>query len=67
MAIPQPPLPASSQRDLPAITIDGHALFDFSMKMNRALKRLENRFDAREVSPVPFLRQAWKQASRKPR
>ena len=67
MATPQPPMPASSQRDLPAITIDGHALFDFSMKMNRALKRLENRFDAREVNPVPFLRQAWKQASRKPR
>ncbi len=67
MATPQSPIPASPQRALPPITIDGHALFDFSMKMNRALKRLETRFDAQEISPVPFLRQTWQQASRKPR
>jgi len=67
MATPPPPTPASRQRVLPAITVEGHALFEFSMKMNRALKRLENRFDAREVNPVPFLRQTWQQASRKPR
>ena len=66
MATPQSPAP-SPQQDLPAITIDGHALFEFSLKMNRALKRLEHRFDAREQSPVPFLRQTWKQVSRKPR
>jgi len=67
MASPQPPVPASPQRELPAITIDGHALFEFSLKMNRALKRLETRFDARDRSPVPVFRQTWKQASRKPR
>jgi len=71
MAPPQPPAPESPLQgqpgDLPAITVEGHALFEFSMKMNRALKRLEKRFDARDVSPVPMLRQAWKQASRKPR
>lgn len=61
------PVPASPQRELPPITIDGHALFEFSMKMNRALKRLELRFDARELSPIPALRQTWKQAGRKPR
>lgn len=67
MASPQPPVPANPKRELPAITIDGHALFEFSLKMNRALKRLESRFDAREQSPIPFLRQTWQQASRKPR
>lgn len=67
MATPQPPASASPLRELPAITIDGHALFEFSLKMNRALKRLENRFDARERSPIPYFRQSWKQASRKPR
>lgn len=67
MATPQPPAPASPERDLPAITIDGHALYEFSLKMNRALKRLENRFDAREVNPVPAFRQTWKQVGRKPR
>ena len=67
MATPQPPAPASPQRELPPITIDGHALFDFSLKMNRALKRLENRFHARQRSPIPALRQTWKQVSRKPR
>lgn len=67
MATPQPPVPASPQRDLPPITIDGHALFEFSMKMNRALKRLEVRFDAREIKAIPVFRQTWKQVSRKPR
>ena len=59
--------PASPQRDLPAITIDGHALYEFSLKMNRALKRLESRFGATEKSTIPYLRQGWKRASRKPR
>jgi len=67
MATPHAPLPARSQHELPAITIDGHALFEFSLKMNRALKRFEKRFDAREDRPIPFLRQTWHQASRKPR
>jgi len=67
MATPQPPVPASPQRSLPAITIDGHALFEFSMKMNRALKRLEIRFDARELTTVPVLRQTWQPVPRKPR
>jgi len=67
MASPQPPVPANLQRELPAITIDGHALFEFSLKVNRALKRFEIRFDARERIPIPALRATWKQASRKPR
>ncbi len=60
-------VPVSPQQALPAITIDGHALFEFSLKMNRALKRLEVRFDAREPSPIPPLRQTWKQIGKKPR
>ncbi len=67
MATPQSPAPASPQRVLPPITIDGHALFEFSLRINRQLKRLEKRFDARERSPIPFFRSSWKQASRKPR
>ncbi len=67
MATPQSPVPASPQQGLPAITIDGHALFEFSMRMNRALKRLENRFDARELTTVPVLRQIWQPVPRKPR
>ena len=67
MATPQPPAPASPLRKLPAITIDGHALFEFSLKMNRALKRFEIRFDAKERHPIPYFRQSWKQVSRKPR
>jgi len=67
MATPQSPAPKSPQRELPAITIDGHALFEFSLKMNRALKRLESRFHAVDRSPIPPLRQTWKQAGRKPR
>jgi hypothetical protein len=67
MATPHPPTPTPAQRELPAITIDGHALFEFSLKMNRALKRFENRFGAQERNPVPFFRQTWQQASRKPR
>ena len=67
MATPQSPVPARSQRDLPAITIDGHALFEFRLKMNRALKRFEKRFHAVERMPIPMLRQTWQQASRKPR
>ncbi|MCH6569224.1 MAG: hypothetical protein IH794_03915, partial [Acidobacteria bacterium] len=53
MAAPQPPVPASPDRKLPSVTIDGHALFEFSMKINRALKRLERRFDAQEKNLVP--------------
>jgi hypothetical protein len=67
MAVPQPPLPASPNRQLPPVTIDGHALFEFSMRMNRALKRFERRFGAQESSMVPTSRQLWQQASRKPR
>jgi len=67
MATPQPPVPTNDVRELPAITIDGHALFEFSLKMNRALKRLENRFDARERVPLSLFRQTWKQVSRRPR
>lgn len=67
MAVPQPPLPASPNRQLPPVTIDGHALFEFSMRMNRALKRFERRFGAHETSMVPASRQLWQQAPRNPR
>ena len=67
MATPQPQLPASPKRDLPAVTIDGHALFQFSLRMNRALKRFEKRFGARELNLVPYQRQAWKPVPRRPR
>lgn len=67
MAAPQPHVPASAEQNLPAITINGHALFEFSLKMNRALKRLETRHHAKQRSPIPSLRQTWQQAGRKPR
>jgi hypothetical protein len=66
MAAPQPPAPASSDR-LPAVTIDGHALFDFSMKINRALKRLETRFGAQDKNLIPTQRKTWQPLPRKPR
>ena len=67
MAVPQPPLPASPNRQLPPVTIDGHALFEFSMRMNRALKRFERRFGAQESSTVPLSRLLWQGPPRKPR
>ncbi len=67
MTTPQPPAPASSNRTLPPVTIDGHALFEFSMRMNRALKRLEKRFDARETGRIPTFRCAWQPLPQKPR
>ena len=67
MAVPQPPLPASPDRNLPPVTIDGHSLFEFSMKINRALKRLERRFGADEKNLVPGFRKAWQPPPRKPR
>jgi len=67
MAAPQPHVPASLDRNLPAVTIDGHALFDFSMKINRALKRLETRFGAQEAHLIPPLRKSWQPPPRKPR
>ena len=67
MAFPQESLPASPNRSLPPITINGHALFEFSMRMNRALKRFEKRFDAREVVPVPVSRQLWQGPPNQPR
>ena len=67
MAAPQLPLPASTSRDLPPVTIDGHALFEFSLRLSRALKRFERRFGAHELQPVPLFRQQWQQPPRKPR
>ena len=67
MATPQPPVPASLKRELPPVTLDGHALFQFSMKMNRALKRFETRFGAKEISPIPLYRKSWLPPPRKPR
>ncbi len=67
MAAHQPSVPARPNRDLPPVVIDGHALFEFSLGMNRALKRLENRFEAREVQAVPVARQLWQGPPRQPR
>ncbi|MCG8449030.1 MAG: hypothetical protein MI725_05560 [Pirellulales bacterium] len=67
MALPQPHVPASLNRKLPSVTIDGYALFEFSMRMNRALKRFEKRFHAQEVVAVPISRQLWQGPPRKPR
>ncbi len=67
MATPQSPVPASSRHHMPAITIDGHALFEFSLKMNRALKRFEVRFEAKDRPQIPWMRQTWQQVGKKPR
>ncbi len=61
------PTPADASRDLPAVTVDGHALFEFSLKMNRALKRMETQFGATEKARIPFNRISWQQAPNKPR
>lgn len=61
------PSPAESSRNLPAITVDGHALFEFSLKMNRALKRMEARFGATDKPRIPFSRLSWHQMPNKPR
>ena len=67
MAAPQAPIPASPDRQLPPVTIDGHALFEFSLKVNRALKRLEARFHGKESNLIPKFRKAWAPPPRKPR
>ena len=67
MAAPQSPVPASPKKRLPPVTIDGHALFEFSLKINRALKRLEARFEAKEANLIPTFRKAWQPPPRKPR
>jgi hypothetical protein len=69
MANSQSPVPAptDARRELPPVTVDGHALFEFSLKMNRALKRMETRFGATEKVRIPFGRQTWQQAPNKPR
>ena len=61
------PSPADALRELPPVTVDGHALFEFSLKMNRALKRLESRFHGQDKAVVPFFRQTWQQPPNKPR
>ncbi|TWU24665.1 hypothetical protein [Bythopirellula polymerisocia] len=71
MANSQSPTPAPSSADsrheLPPVTVDGHALFEFSLKLNRALKRLETRYGATDKHKIPYFRDTWQQASRKPR
>ena len=67
MAAPQPAKPAIPKRNLPPVTIDGHALFEFSLKVNRALKRLETRFGAQEKNLIPLYRKSWQPPPRKPR
>ncbi len=69
MANSQSPAPSSAdaRHELPPVTVDGHALFEFSLKLNRALKRLETRFGATDKHKIPYFRQTWKQPPRKPR
>lgn len=67
MANSQSPVPAPTSRELPPVTVDGHALFEFSLKMNRALKRMETQFGATEKVRIPFGRQTWQQLPNKPR
>lgn len=61
------PVPASPSRELPPVTVDGHALFEFSLKINRALKRMEARFGASEKSKIPLGRFGWEPLPKKPR
>lgn len=61
------PSPAGSRHELPPVTVDGHSLFEFSLKLNRALKRLETRHGATDKQKIPYFRQTWHQAPRKPR
>ena len=61
------PSPADARNELPPVVVDGHALFEFSLKLNRGLKRLETRFGAKEKSTVPYFRQTWQQPPNKPR
>ncbi|QEG36631.1 hypothetical protein [Bythopirellula goksoeyrii] len=61
------PSPADARHELPPVTVDGHALFEFSLKLNRDLKRLETRFGAKDKQKIPYFRQTWKQAPNKPR
>ncbi len=67
MASPQLPVPASPNVGLPPVAIDGHALFEFSMRMGRALRRLEHRFGGHSPQGISQLRQTWQPPSRKPR
>ncbi|NOY30061.1 MAG: hypothetical protein GXP28_07725 [Planctomycetes bacterium] len=67
MAEQQLPVPASPNCDLPPVTIDGHALFEFSMRFSRALKRFERRFGAQELETVPAFRKTWQQSPQNPR
>jgi len=67
VAAQQHPVPARADRKLPSITIDGHALFEFSMRLNRALKRFERRFGAPEMELIPAYRKMWQQPPQNPR
>ena len=71
MANSQSPTPAphaaSLRHELPPVVVDGHALFEFSLKLNSEIKRLEKRFGAREIPKVPYFRQTWKQNPQRPR
>jgi hypothetical protein len=49
------------------VTVDGHALFEFSLQMNRAIKKMEARFGATEKARIPFNRISWQQPPKNPR
>lgn len=67
MANSQSPLPAPTSQELPPVTVDGHALFEFSLKMNRAIKQMETRFGATDKARIPWSRLGWQQPPNKPR
>ena len=61
------PAPPSPGQELPPITVDGHALFEFSLKMNRALKSMETQFGATDKVRLPYGRISWQSLPKKPR
>jgi hypothetical protein len=67
MASTPSPTPISAGHALPPVTVDGHALFEFSLKINRALKRMETRFGATEKARIPFSRLGFQMPPQKPR
>lgn len=61
------PTPADASRELPPVTVNGHALFEFSLQMNRSLKKLEAQFGANEKPRIPLSRLGWNFPPKQPR
>ena len=61
------PLPARPYRGLPPFSIDGHALYEFSRKLNHSLNELERRHGAHRRPRGWADRKSWKPLPKKPR